>query len=292
MAEIGFLGLGTMGRAMAGRLLETGHDVVVWNRSEAPVAELVAAGARAAASPVEALAVPLSVSMLADDAAAEAVLSAENLGGGAGRLHVCMASVSPDASDRLAAVHAAAGVGYLAAPVLGRSTVAEAGQLNVLVAGPAEDIERARPCLEAMGKRVWELGTQPRTANVVKVAVNYTIIHALQAMGEGVALVETEGLDGSLFTDLLASTLFAGVVYQGYGDMIGRRRYTPPGFTMTLGSKDLGLAEEVARTAGLTLPTAPALRRVFDAALADDELGEADWSAIAEVTRRGLLDTD
>ena len=286
MAQLGFLGLGTMGREMARRLIDAGHDIVVWNRSADAVAPLVEAGARAASSPAEALAAAISFSMLANDDAADVVLSAENLAGAPGRLHVAMASLSPAAAARLSARHAEAGVAYLAAPVLGRFTVAAAGELNIIAAGAAADLERAAPYFDILGKRVWTVGTEPRIANVVKAAVNYDIIHAFQAIAESVALVEANDVDAGLFTELLSSTLFPGPVYTGYGAMIAERRYTPPGFTMTLGAKDLGLAEAIAADAGIVLPSAPVLRRAFDAALASEDLKDADWSGVAEITRQ------
>jgi 3-hydroxyisobutyrate dehydrogenase and related beta-hydroxyacid dehydrogenases len=131
MARIGFLGLGSMGRAMATRLVDAGHELVVWNRSEAPRQELAAAGAHAVETPAEALAVDVSVSMLANDQAAEAVLSAENLPSHR-IVHANMASVSPDTGAKLAEAFAAAGHGYVASPVLGRPHVAAAGGLNIL----------------------------------------------------------------------------------------------------------------------------------------------------------------
>lgn len=286
MALLGFLGLGTMGREMARRLVDAGHDVLVWNRSADAVGPLVEAGATAAGSPAHALSAPVSFSMLANDDAADAVLSAENLAGAPGRLHVAMASLSPVAADRLSARAAGAGVGYLAAPVLGRFTVAAAGELNIIAAGSAGDLDRAAPYFEILGKKVWAVGSEPRIANVVKAAVNYDIIHAFQAIAESVALVEASEVDAGLFTELLAATLFPGPVYTGYGAMIAESRYTPPGFTMALGSKDLGLAEAIAAEAGIVLPSAPVLRRAFDTALASDDLKDVDWSGVAEITRQ------
>jgi 3-hydroxyisobutyrate dehydrogenase-like beta-hydroxyacid dehydrogenase len=287
MTRIGFLGLGNMGRAMAGRLIEQGHEVIVWNRSPEAAADLVAAGATLAATPAEALAQPISCSMLADDAAVEAVLTAANLTGGPDdRVHVNHASISAAAADRLQPVVEAAGVGYIAAPVLGRPAVAAAGSLNIMVAGDPGLVARVEPVLVDLSVRVWPFGDVPRRANVAKVAMNFTILHALQAMAESITLVEAQGLDASDFVELMGSTLFAGPVYQGYGSMIAERRYTPPGFRMPLGLKDLGLAEELAEEAAVALPTAPLLRDRFERALADEELAELDWSAVAEVTRR------
>lgn len=286
MTRIGFLGLGNMGRAMAGRLLAAGHEVVVWNRSPEAADELVASGAALAAGPAEALAAPISFSMLANDEAAESVLTADHLRGDDGRVHVNMASISAAAADRLQLVHVQAGVGYVAAPVLGRPTVAEAGKLNIMAAGPAELIDRVEPLLDELSVRVWRFGDVPRRANVTKAAVNFMILHALQALGESITLVEAHDIDASDFVELLTNSLFGGVVYSGYGPMIAERRYTPAGFSMALGLKDLGLAEALAEEKGITLPTAPVIRDRFERALADDELQDVDWSGVAEVTRR------
>lgn len=286
MATVGFLGLGAMGAAMAGRLLGAGHDVVAWNRSPGPLDALVARGARSAATPADALAAGISFSMLANDAAVDAVLSADALERARGGVHVCSASISPAASDRVATRAAVAGVAYAAAPVLGRPPLAAAGQLNVIFAGSDDVLAQVQPFLDLMSKRTWVVGANPRGANVVKAAVNYNIIHALQALGESIAIVEAHGIEPSAFTDLLAGSLFGGTVYEGYGALIANRRYEPAGFSMALGRKDLGLAEEVAAEAGVTLPTSPVLREIFDTALADPALVDLDWAAMAEVTRR------
>ena len=142
------------------------------------------------------------------------------------------------------------------------------------------------PYLEVLGKRVRQLGTKPSVANAVKIAVNYNIIHALQLMAESIAMAERVGVDPSTFVDLLSSTLFGGVVYSGYGSLIAKQQYSPPGFTVALGRKDLGLVEELAMSTNLTLATLPSLIGVFEAALADPDLRDGDWSAIAEVTRQ------
>ncbi|GAA2243982.1 NAD(P)-dependent oxidoreductase [Herbiconiux moechotypicola] len=289
MTTLGFLGLGSMGSGMARRLVDAGHDVVVWNRSAAAADELVAAGARRAATAAEALEPAVSFSMLANDEAVEAVLDEAAIAALAGRTHVMMASISPALAERLAGAFSDAGAAYVAAPVLGRPTVAAAGQLNVLAAGRPADLDAVEPYLAVLGKRTWRLGEHPPVANAVKAAVNYNIIHAMQAIGESVAMTERQGVDPALFTELLSSTLFGGVVYTGYGDLIARQDYTPPGFHIALGRKDLGLAQQVAEAGGVTPATLPALLAVFDAALADPELRDADWSAIAEVSRRDLL---
>jgi 3-hydroxyisobutyrate dehydrogenase-like beta-hydroxyacid dehydrogenase len=274
---------------MAGRLLEAGHPVRVWNRSPGPAAALVERGAEPAESAAAALAAEVSFSMLANDAAAEAVLSAEALGAAAGRIHVNLASVSPEAAGRLADLFEAAGAEYVAAPVLGRPDVAAAGRLNILAAGRASAVDAVEPYLAVLGTRVWRFGDRPGVANAVKISVNYNIIHALQALGESIAMVERHGVDPARFVELLTGSLFGGVVYEGYGNQIAGERYHPPGFELRLGRKDLRLAEDVAASVGVRLASMPALIAVFERALEDAELAEADWGAIAEVTRRDLL---
>lgn len=288
MTTLGFLGLGTMGAGMARRLVDAGHEVHVWNRSQGAVDDLVAVGAVAAASPAAALATGVSFSMLADDDAALAVLDDEAFAGGSG-IHVGHASISPEAADELARRAAANGVTYVSATVLGRPAVAAAGQLNILAAGPTDAVDAIEPYLAILGKRTWRLGENPRQANAVKIAVNYNLLAALEALGESIAMVERQGVDPELFAELLGASLFGGVAHTGYGTLIATRAYDPPGFAVALGLKDLTLAEGVAADKDVTLSLAPGLRRAFERALADEELARLDWSAVAEVTRRDLL---
>ncbi|HET8780111.1 MAG TPA: NAD(P)-dependent oxidoreductase [Agromyces sp.] len=289
MTVLGFLGLGSMGSGMARNLVDAGHTVRVWNRSPEAVDELVAAGAERAESASDALAAHVSFSMLANDEAVESVLGDDAVAAASGRTHVLMASISPSLAERMSQRFADAGATYVAAPVLGRPAVAAAGKLNIMAAGPTSAIDAVEPYLAAMGSRIWRLGERPAVANAVKAAVNYNIIHAMQALGESIAMTERQGVEPELFVELLTSTLFGGVVYEGYGGLIARGEYTPPGFHIALGRKDLVLAEEVAETTGVKPATMAALFEVFDRALADPELKDADWSAIAEVSRRDLL---
>ena len=283
MARVGFLGLGSMGQAMARRLIDAGHDVVVWNRSAGPRDELASLGATAVETPGEALAVDLSVSMLANDVAVDAVLCEDNLPSHR-IVHANMASVSPDMAKLLGARFEQAGHGYVASPVLGRPNVAASGGLNILAGGSPEDIALLQPLFDVMGTKTWPLGVLPHTANVVKIAVNYSIIHALQSLAESIAIAKSAGVKPSDFVEVLTSTLFGGVVFTGYGNLIAERNYTPAAFSLELGLKDLGLAEATAEAAGISLPTSSLLRELFETALADPELADKDWSAVAEIT--------
>lgn len=289
MSGVGFIGLGSMGSAIAGHLLDEGVDVTVWNRSSAAVDALVARGANRATTAQQALQLPVSFSMLANDEATLEVLAADVVATAPGATHICMASISPQAAGRLTSVFKSNQVEYVAAPVLGRPEVAAKGELNIITAGNRSVLDAVQPFFDIIGKRTWYVGDEPRRANVVKVAVNYNIIHALQAMGESIALVESQGVAGPDFAELLGNTLFEGVVHRVYGQFIAHRTYRPAGFSLELGLKDLKLVESSARESGIELPSLKLLESVFERALMTDELDGADWSAIAEVTRQQSL---
>lgn len=290
MSQVSFLGLGTMGIEMARRLVIDGNSLRVWNRSESPhFAELLAAGATKAASIEEAFDADIAVSMLANDQAVRDCFTAETLRAARpGLVHVNMATISLGTADHLAQLHHDAGVGYVAAPVLGRPNVAADGLLNIVAAGSADNINTVKGCLDTLGKHIWVVGEDARAANLVKIAVNYNLIHAIQALAESITLVEQGGVDPSTFIDILTDTAFTGSAYVGYGRLISEKRYEPVAFSVTLGLKDLSLAESAARDEGVTLLSAPALRDVYERALADPDLSQLDWSATAEVTR-GLV---
>jgi 3-hydroxyisobutyrate dehydrogenase-like beta-hydroxyacid dehydrogenase len=286
--RIAFLGLGAMGAGMSARLASEGFAVTVWNRSEAAAAALAAESSVEIAPSIAAAfaAAPVVHSMLTDDETVLSVFSDELLAiVPAGRVHVNHATISPNAAEILAERHAKHGVGYVHAPVLGRSSIAATGQLLVVVSGAVTSIEAALPSLEAIGQRVWNLGTDARMAAVVKIAVNYSLISALQSIAESVTLVESAGIGATEFVEILTHTAFSGSAHKGYAPMIAEKRYQPVGFAMSLGLKDLGLAEAAAAERGVVLPLAPVLHELFEAALADAELSQLDWSAVAEITR-------
>jgi 3-hydroxyisobutyrate dehydrogenase-like beta-hydroxyacid dehydrogenase len=285
--QVGFIGLGHMGSPMARQLIDAGYDVTVWSRNAAHVDDLVAYGATRADSPDDAIAVGHLFSMLANEDVARAVLPAGLLRAAPpGFIHVNHATISARAAEEFAVDAAAGGYGYVAAPVIGRPNAAAAGALTILAAGAPEAVGASMPMLEVMGRRVWRYGDVASSANLAKIAVNYLIAHALQALAESITLLEREDLDTGQFVQMINDSIFPGPVYGGYGDAIARRSYTPPGFTTVLGLKDVMLAVGAAADAGVRLPSAPILREIFETTVA--EVGEdLDWAAIAEITRRG-----
>lgn len=286
MSNVGFIGLGTMGAAMAHRLVSAGHEVVVWNRSRSALAPLVDAGARAAEAPEEALSTGVAFSMLSNDSAVDAVFDEATLSAARGSIHINMATVSLGAARELHARHEQCGVGYAAAPVLGRPNLAASGMLNIVAAGAAENLDRADEFFPAMGKRVWRVGADPAQANLVKLGVNYNLIHTMQALAESLNLLERSGVDGSTFVEILTDASYTGTAYSGYGRIIASRDYSPAAFSVELGVKDLSLVQAAAAEVSAALPTAPVLTRIFEETLADPELSGLDWSAMAEITRR------
>ncbi|WP_152584303.1 NAD(P)-dependent oxidoreductase [Microcella pacifica] len=286
MTTIGFLGLGTMGAPMARRLVQAGHEVRVWNRSPEPVRALAEEGAVAVERPFEALSTPVSLSMFATDDVCTSILTAENLAGARGGVHATMASISPDAALALHATCAQAGVAYVASPVLGRPVVAERGELNILAGGADADVDRLQPFYDAMGSRTWRLSPDPAVAVSAKIAVNYSIMHAIQSLAESITLLERVGVPAATVVELLGETLFGGVAHRGYGAAIAEGSYRPTFFSLELGRKDLRLAQGLAEQHGARLPMAGVFEELFAAALADESLADRDWAAIAELTRR------
>jgi 3-hydroxyisobutyrate dehydrogenase-like beta-hydroxyacid dehydrogenase len=285
--EIGFLGLGAMGRGMAGNLIAAGHRLRVWNRSPGPVEELVRRGAEAAGTPADAFRGEVAITMLADDSAIRAVGLAGPVleGASPGLVHVNMATVSVELTRELAAAHAARGLGYVAAPVFGRAEAAAAGKLVIVAAGPDDAVNRAWPLFEALGQRAWRLGPDPVRAAAAKIAGNLMIASAIETIGEATTLASRHDVPAETLLDILTSTLFSAPVYQNYGAIIAARRYDPPGFRLVLGLKDVRLALAAGEAARVPLPFASVLRDGFLEAIAHGD-GDLDWAALAEVSRR------
>lgn len=282
--EIGFVGLGAMGEPMAANLVAAGYKLRVYNRTASKADALVATGATRVERPGDAApAGGVAITMVSDDAALEGVTLgagglAERLG--AGGIHISMSTVAPATARRLAKHHATCGNIYIAAPVFGRPDAAKAKRLWVLASGPAAQKTAIRPLLEAMGQAIFDFGEEPGAANVAKLAGNFLIAANLEAMSEAFAMAEKQGVERAAVADMLSKTLFACPIYQGYGKAIAEKRFTPVGFRMPLGLKDLELALRTAAEVTMALPIASLVRDRFLASLAKGR-AEMDWSAIA-----------
>ncbi|MEN2987553.1 NAD(P)-dependent oxidoreductase [Tistrella sp. BH-R2-4] len=283
--DVGFVGLGLMGRAMARNIVAAGHHVRAWNRS--PVMASAREGVVMVPEASGAFEADVVFTMLADDAAIRAVLLDEPVLELArpGAVHVVTSTLSLDMIEELRAHHEAVGLRFVAAPVFGRPDVAEAGQLAIMAAGDPAAIAIVAPLFDVIGRQSWVMGDDPRQAGIAKIAGNMMIAMAIEAMAEAAALTAAHGLDPAVFLDLMRQTQFGGSrAYQGYGDKITREAFDP-GFRMDLGLKDLRLATAAAEAVGARLPQLAAVHGQMSGAVAAG-MGDRDWSAVAAYTRK------
>jgi 3-hydroxyisobutyrate dehydrogenase-like beta-hydroxyacid dehydrogenase len=281
--KLAFIGAGNMGLPIARNLLRAGHSLTIYNRTRERAEPLRQEGAALADSPADAARdAEAIVTMLADDRAVEQSVQSfvETLARGA--IHIGMSTVSVALSERLAEMHTTRGQIYVAAPVFGRPEAAEAAKLWVVAAGAAEHLERCRPVFEGVGRGCSIVGADPWLANVFKLSGNFLIAAALESLGEAFALVRKSGGDVGQFLDIVNNALFNSPVYAGYGGAVTKEQFTPAGFRLRLGFKDLRLVQEAAESAAVPMPLAGVLRDSFLAALARNE-GDLDWAAVARI---------
>ncbi|WP_334006990.1 NAD(P)-dependent oxidoreductase [Burkholderia cepacia] len=284
--DLGFIGLGEMGQAIATNLLKVGHTVRVWNRSRERAEPLAAVGAQIVDTPADAFRGDAVFSMLADDAAAREIFDDALLAQAPrGLIHVNMATVSVALAESLAHAHASRGIHYVAAPVMGRPDVAAAARLTIMAGGPAEAIDRVQPLFDAIGQKTWRFGSLPQHANVAKIAANFTLASAIETLGEASALLGAHGVAMRDFLDVITGSVFPGPVYEGYGSMIAERRYEPARFKARLGLKDVRLALEAGDAVSVPLPVASVVRDNLLDALAHGG-GEQDFAVLGEVALR------
>jgi 3-hydroxyisobutyrate dehydrogenase-like beta-hydroxyacid dehydrogenase len=280
--QVGFIGLGRMGQAIAGRVLAAGYDLTVYNRTRSKAEELEKSGAKVAADVAAACAGrDVVMTMLTDDkalaqVAGEGLLA--NLPQGA--IHVPMGTHSVSALGELDEAHKKAGHVLVACPVLGRPDAAAAGQLGLVPAGPDDAVARLAPLFAAIGRRTFPAGTNPAAAAAVKLANNMVLGCAIEAMGEGFALTRKFGVDPAVFNEVLTDGLFAAPAYKVYGGIIAREAYEQAGFTTTLGLKDANLAIAAGQSANVPLPSLNVYRDRLLGAIAHGE-GELDWAVMA-----------
>jgi 3-hydroxyisobutyrate dehydrogenase-like beta-hydroxyacid dehydrogenase len=281
--HIGFVGLGRMGAAIAANLVRARHDVAVWNRSAEKARPLVEAGAKLAVSPKDAASDrDVIFSMLADDAALNAVLSGDDgilagLKGGA--LHISMSTIAVATAEHVAARHAERQQRYVAAPVFGRPEAAAAAKLFVVAAGAPADLESARPLFAAISQRVFNVGETPSAANLVKLCGNFMILSAIESMGEAMTLAEKGGVPKAKLLEVLTGTLFDAPVFRTYGPILAEEKFRPAGFAAPLGLKDMRLVYQAAEDERVPMPLLSLLRDHLLQTIAK-EGEDIDWSGI------------
>ena len=291
--DVGFVGLGNMGTPMALNLIKSGHRVIVYNRTRSKAEALAAKGARIADRIADTCRGDALITMLSDDAAVEDVIFASDgalASLGRDAVHISMSTISVALSERLAAAHARAGQGYVAAPVFGRPEAAATAKLFIIAAAADTTIARCSPLFYAMGQRTIVIGENPADANVTKLTGNFLIASVLESLGEAFALVRKSGIDSRRFLDSLTGTLFSAPVYQTYGSIIAEEKIPSGGFKMSLALKDMRLALAAADAKTVPMPIASLIRDHLLEGVAQGE-GDSDWSGLARLSARsaGLL---
>jgi 3-hydroxyisobutyrate dehydrogenase-like beta-hydroxyacid dehydrogenase len=280
---IGFIGLGGMGFAMATNLLKAGLGLRVYNRTAEKARPLVELGARLARSPAE-TASPggIVVTMVSDDRAVEEVtLGANGLLAGLGDgVHLSMSTIAPRTARHLADLHRARGGHYVASPVFGKPAVAAQAKLWIATAGNALARARVRPLQEAMGQRVFDFGEEPGAANVIKLAGNFLLGAAIEAMAEAFTLAQKHGVPRRQTYEFFTQTLFDCFVYRGYGELIASEHYQPVGAKPSLIRKDYGLILDAAAEELVPMPLANLIHERLTATVAKGR-EDADWAGFA-----------
>jgi 3-hydroxyisobutyrate dehydrogenase/2-hydroxy-3-oxopropionate reductase len=279
--RVAVAGAGRMGSAMAVRLREAGHDVVVYNRTRSRAEQT---GAAVADSPREAAAsAEVVIVSLADDAAVKAVYPDLVSGLRPGAVVMETSTIHPDTVrglDPLVEQHSAA---LLDAPVSGSVPVVQRGELTFMVGGDPAALDRARPVVDALGSRVFHLG-QIGAGAVMKLAVNVVIQALNQAVSEALVLAEKAGVPRAQAYDVFAASAVAAPFVQYKREAFVNPDQAPAAFVLDLVAKDMALADSLARGVGARMDQLAADRRVVAEAIAAG-LGQQDMSALAVLLR-------
>jgi 3-hydroxyisobutyrate dehydrogenase-like beta-hydroxyacid dehydrogenase len=282
--KVGFIGTGRMGQAMVRRMLEAKHEVGVYNRTAEKAKPLADAGARVVGSIADAARYDDAVyTMLADDAALEDVVFQS--GGLLASLpksgiHICAGTHGIPVIRKIKAAHAEKGQHLVAAPMMGRPELVSSGTAGVFASGPTDAVAKCKPLFDAIARRVFEGGTDPEAATAMKIANNFVLGCAIEAMGEGFALTRKYGVDMPVFYDVMTDGLFNCSAYKVYGKIMVDESYSKVGQMAVLGLKDANLALEAGGLKGVPLPSGNVWRDRLVGAVAHGD-GDKDWAVMA-----------
>ncbi|MFQ5399273.1 MAG: NAD(P)-dependent oxidoreductase [Anaerolineae bacterium] len=265
--KIGFIGLGIMGRGMAHNLLKAGFDLCVWNRTAARMAPLVEAGAGAGDSPADVAGrSDITITCVSDTPDVEAVILGEDgviHGSRAGSLLIDCSTISPQATQALAAALAEKGVHMLDAPISGGSEGAANGTLSIMVGGEAAQFERALPVFKAMGKTITHVGGTA-AGQTVKLVNQILVVGTMQAVSEALLFAQAGGLDLQKALAAVSDGAAGSWMLSNRGPQVIERDWRP-GFTIDLQQKDLRLVLEAADQMGVPLPGASLVFQLYRA---------------------------
>lgn len=282
--NIGFLGLGIMGRPMALNLLKGGHSVTVWARRAESMQPLLDAGARGAANPSEvAQASELVISMVADAPDVAEVMRAVAAGGKQGLVAVDMSTIAPAAARQIGEELAAAGIDFIDAPVSGGEVGAIAGTLSIMAGGSAAAFAKAKPAFECIGKNIVHVG-ESGAGQVTKAANQILTGVGVLAVAEAMAFAAKNGVDGSKVREALMGGFAASRILENHGQRMLDRNFKP-GFKSWMHEKDLNIVMQTAHELGLCLPASAATAQMFNA-MVGSGLGEEDSIAVLKLLER------
>lgn len=290
---VGLIGLGLMGGPMGQNLLKAGFPLVVWNRTKAKADDLVREGAKLGADPHEVAAqADVLITIVSDPAALEEVLFGS--GGGKnnrgamqalrkGSTLIDSSTVSPELARRVAAACAERGVNFLDAPVTGGTWGAKKGELVFMIGGKAEVLERVRPVLEAVGKKLLLLGPNG-AGQTVKLGMNLLLALQVDAFAEALALVTAAGVPAEKLMEVLQSSMARSGVLDVKAPMMVKGEF-PASFPLRLMQKDVRLALELARDRGVMLPCGAAAYATYSSVM-NASTDDPDFSAVARFWKR------
>jgi 3-hydroxyisobutyrate dehydrogenase len=264
---LGYLGLGMMGVPMARRLLDAGHEVAIWNRSASKAKALVEAGAKLADNPRSVAESASIIFMCVTNAVAveDVIFGANGLArvSGSGKLVVDFSSIHPDAARDIAArLKAANGMGWIDAPVSGGTKGAEEGTLAVMAGGEAADIERVRPYVLAMARRLTHMG--PTGAGQTTKLCNQVIVGcAMAVLAEATRLASNAGIDAGKLPEALAGGFADSIPLQLFVPRMVQGIYSPPLGHIATMLKDLDTVADVAQTTSTPVPMASLAAQIF-----------------------------
>jgi 2-hydroxy-3-oxopropionate reductase len=284
VTRIGFIGLGVMGRPMAENLLRAGHELTVHSRSPGPVDALVEQGAARGANAADvAAAADVVITMLPDSSDVAAVGSEVIEAASPGALLIDMSTISPAVARELAGAARARSLGMLDAPVSGGDIGARDGTLSIMVGGEPDDFERARPIFEVLGSTITHLG--PAGSGQIAKACNQVLVAVtIEAISEALVLGSKAGVDPAALLDVLSGGIGANKLMEVRRRNFIEHEFTP-GFRTRLHAKDLRIALDEAREAGVALPATALVSQFLNALIAAGR-GDEDHSSLLTVLER------
>jgi len=279
--KIGFIGLGTMGQPMAGRILGAGFPLTLWNRTPAKTEDLAKKGAKVATSPKEVAAQSdIFISMISDGPALEAITFGESgalSGAKAGSVFIDMSTVDPESSIRVAKAVEEKGVKMLRAPVSGSTVFAASGTLTILASGDRRAFDRCQPVFQAMGQKIFHVGSGDE-ARYLKLVLNMMVGTTCQMLAEALIFGKKAGLDWRQMLEIISNSVVGSPLINYKAGPIRERNFKPA-MTVSMMAKDFDLALTAGSQLGVAMPTIGLVRQ-FLGMMKATARGELDFSGL------------